>query len=76
MTTEQTIEVDAEYLWALEVLACDSMGLDGQTSNAYSNRYVDALVTAENANLVRPRDHPDGREYTEYVSTQADPGGP
>lgn len=52
-----TVEVDRDYLWALEVLACDSLGIDGQTSRDHDDRYGDAIGIARDRNgLSRPRD--------------------
>lgn len=51
---DTTIEVDRDYLWALEVLACDSLGIDGETSQEYPTRYGDAIGVASAANLNQP----------------------
>lgn len=51
----ETVEVDRDYLWALEVLACDSIAIDGETSREHSDRFVDAMGVAEQASLSQPR---------------------
>ena len=50
MTTE-TIEVDRDYLWALEVKECAGPG-----SEISRSEYRKANRIIENANLNRPRD--------------------
>lgn len=52
---DNMMEVNVDYLWALEVLALDSMGVEGETSRDYSTRYSDAVGIAESANLVTSR---------------------
>lgn len=47
-----TVEVDREYLWALEVLATDSIN----EAEILPSVYLDALGIARDANLKQPRD--------------------
>lgn len=54
MTERETVEVDSDYLWALEVVACDSLSIDGETADDLPKRYQTARRTIENANLNRP----------------------
>lgn len=64
----ETVEVDRDYLRALEVLALDSMNVEGQTSREFPDRYADALVAADKANLTQPRsrrDEDEGRLMTD-----------
>jgi|AntDeeMetagen134_2_1112570.scaffolds.fasta_scaffold01537_13 hypothetical protein len=67
----ETIEVDRDYLWALEVLACDSLGIDGETSERNSDRFGDAMGVAEDASLSQPikRHDSEGREITYSADT-------
>ena len=51
----ETVEVDRDYLWALEVLSCDSIAIDGETSRNNADRFVDAMGVVEDANLTQPR---------------------
>jgi len=51
MTGTETLEVDRDYLWALEVLAVDYL----QNDVAY-DKYETAKTVVERANLNRPRD--------------------
>lgn len=48
------VRTDRDYLWALEVLALDSLQADGQTADDQPDRYHAAVGIATGANLTRP----------------------
>jgi hypothetical protein len=50
----ESVEVDRRYLWALQVLACDSLEIPGETQEDNETRYQKAVKFAHNANLNQP----------------------
>lgn len=70
---DTTVEVDREYLWALEVLACDSLGIDGEQKADYMMRYMDAKQLAEDGVLNQPRTREMVKETDyEYTGTESE----
>ena len=51
----ETVEVDRDYLWALEVLACHSLGIDIEPEELSQFNKDEAVTVVERANLTQPR---------------------
>lgn len=62
---DETVEVEKNFLWALQVLALDGINAEGQTSNHYPNRYADALVTIDKHGFSIPTE-PQNRNLKEH----------
>lgn len=63
--SRETVEVDRDYLWALEVLALDYL----QDKAEYDD-YQDAKRVVEGANLNRPRDRSSDGHWTGQTHNQ------
>ena len=49
-----SLRVQRSYLWALEVLACDTLDRENQTRAEYPDRYEKAQRIIDAANTNRP----------------------